>query len=255
MCHSTADHNTLVHYPTLATRVALVAVHAVVHVAVHLRVVEVVRIIPAVAASALEDGVIVRIRMARRAHAIGIAVIDGEARVLRVIERRRSPASGRMARRALRRREERRLRRVSRIRCVGVQRLVTADARQRERRVVIVHMAVRASSRRHRVQSRQREWRVVVIERRIRPQDGVVAEFAGRREARVRHRRGCVVVVRLVARNARRHRNAVIVVLVAVDAGQRRRHVRPYQRESGRSVIKLPIRPQHCIVAALASSA
>ena len=49
------------------------------------------------AIGALENRVVIRIGVARRAHPIGVAVIDGELRVLRVIERRVQPVRGAMA--------------------------------------------------------------------------------------------------------------------------------------------------------------
>ena len=63
-------------------------------------------------------------------------------------------------------------------------------------------MAVDAGSRRNRVRSGQRERRVVVIEGRIGPGDRVVAQFASRREAGVRHRTVRILEIVLVARDA-----------------------------------------------------
>ena len=93
--------NTLVHWSEVLTAatagVALVAIDAVVHIPVHLRVVEVRRVIATMALRALEDRVVVRICMASRAHAICVAVARRELRVLRMVERRRRPACGRVA--------------------------------------------------------------------------------------------------------------------------------------------------------------
>ena len=227
---------------------ALVAVHAVVHIPVDLRMAKVVRVISAMALRALEDRIIVRIRMARQAHTVRIAVRNREARVLRMNKRRRQPSRSRVTGRALRRWEERRLRRVSRIHRGVVRGLVAANAGQRQRRVVVVH--VTAGARHRRVETRQRERCVVVIERRICPQHSVMAQLAGRREARMRHRRRGTIKSGLVTRNARRHRYVVVVVDVA--QGARCRQVRPHQRESRRRVIELPIRPHHRVVAPLA---
>ena len=58
----------------------------------------------------------------------------------------------------------------------------------------------------------------------IRPQHRIVTLFASRREARVRHRRRRIVVVRLVTGNARRNRNVVVIVDMA--RGARRLPVR-----------------------------
>ena len=153
--------------------VALVAVHAVIDVAVDLRVVEIVRVVATMALCALEDRIVVRIRMARGAHAVRVAVSDREARVLRVVEVRRSPRGSRVAGRTLRRREERGLCRMPRIRRVVVIRLMAANARERQCCVVVVH--VTGSARHCCVEACQRERRVVVIERGIRPQHGVMA--------------------------------------------------------------------------------
>ena len=72
----------------------------------------------------------------------------------------------------------------------------------------------------------------------IRPQHGVVALFARRGEARMRHGRRCVVEIRLVAGNARRHRNLIVVVDVTVRAWQRWRYVCSRERETGLRMIK-----------------
>jgi len=80
-------------------------------------------------------------------------------------------------------REELWLRGVSRIRRLVVIRLVATDAGCRQRRVIVIHMAIRALARWNSMQARQRKNRVVVIERRIRPRDGVVANFALLRES------------------------------------------------------------------------
>jgi len=229
--------------------VALVAVHAVIDVAVDLRVVEIVRVVATMALCALEDRIVVRIRMAGRAHAIRVSVSDRKARVLRVVEVRRNPRSGRVARRTLRRREERGLCRMPRIRRRVVSSQMAANTRQRQRRVVVVHMT--GSARHGCVEACQRERRVVVVERGIRPQHGVMAQFAGRRETRMRHRRGCVVVIRLVARNTRGHRDVVVAILVATGARRGRwRHVRTHERETRRRVVELAIRPHYRVMAA-----
>ena len=64
-----------------------------------------------------------------------------------------------------------------------------------------------------------------VIELAICPHDGIVAIFAGRREAGVRDRRRRRVVGGLVAGDAGRDRDVVVVVDVAQGTG--RRQVRP----------------------------
>lgn len=91
--------------------------------------------------------------MARRAHSASIPVIGRELCVLRVVERGSGPGR-RVVTGLASRREELRLRQVTRIRCVVVIGLVTADARRRKRRVVIVDVAVGTLPRRHRVRAR-----------------------------------------------------------------------------------------------------
>jgi hypothetical protein len=59
-----------------ATRVALVAVDAVVHIPVHVVVVEVSSVVSAVTGRALEYRVVVRIRMTRGANTVCIAMVD-----------------------------------------------------------------------------------------------------------------------------------------------------------------------------------
>lgn len=73
-----------------------------------------------------------------------------ELRVLRVIESSSSPRGSVMAALA-RGREEQWLRGVARIRGVVVVRLMATNAGRWQRCVVIVHMAIRANSRRHQV--------------------------------------------------------------------------------------------------------
>jgi len=202
-----------------AAGVALVAVDAVVHIPVHVRVVEVGGIIAAMALSALENGVVIRVGMARGANAVGIAVARGELRVQRMVKRRRRPGGGRVARIALRRREERGLSQVSRIGGPVVRGLVAADAGQRQRGVVVIHVAQRA--RRRRMRSGQRpERRGAVIKRGIGPEHGVMAYLAGGGETRsyVVNRSFRVVVIRLVARHARCHRDVEVAVHVAQRA-------------------------------------
>ena len=78
--------------------------------------------------------------------------------------------------------EELWLRGVSRIRRLVVIRLMATDACCRERRVIVVYVAIRALAWWNCMQAGQWERRVVVIERRIRPGNGVVTNFALLRE-------------------------------------------------------------------------
>jgi hypothetical protein len=59
-----------------ATRVALVAVDAVVHIPIHSIVLEVSGIVAAVTGRALEYRIVVRIRMACRANTVCVAMVD-----------------------------------------------------------------------------------------------------------------------------------------------------------------------------------
>lgn len=159
---------------------ALVAINAVVHVPVYIRVAEVCCVVVAMASGALEYGIVIGIGVARGANAVGIAMGNGELGVIRVRECRASPGRRGVAGGA-RSREELRLRCMARIGGVVVVRLMAADAGRRQGCVIAVDVAQGAS--RCRVGSSQRERRVVVIERGICPDGRVMAEFAGCREA------------------------------------------------------------------------
>jgi len=150
--------------------VTLVAVDAVVHVSTDARVTEIRRVIVPMAPRALEHRIVIRIGVAGGTDAVGAAVIQRE---VRVIEGRPCPCRGRMARRAGRR-EPGRL--VVRIRRGGILRLVTRIAIHRNRRVVVVHVAIGA--RHGRVCTRQWERCVVVVERGRYPRGRVVANIA-----------------------------------------------------------------------------
>src|SRR5205807_1436286 len=127
------------------------------------------------------------------------------------------PGGGCMARSA-RRREARRS--VIRIRRAVVVGLVTADARSRQRRVVVVDVAHHASHSRCGMESSKREGRVVVIKGRARPVRGAVALIARSREAglRVIWSR-CALVILQVALGAGTAGQAVVVIHVALRAG------------------------------------
>ncbi len=129
---------------------ALVTIDTVVDIAANVRVLEISRVIAAMASGALEDGIVVRIDMARRAHAIRVAMGDWELCVLRMIESGAGPGRGVVAGLA-RGREELLLRRVPRVGGVVVVGLMASDARCRQRRVVVVNVAVRTHSRWHEV--------------------------------------------------------------------------------------------------------
>lgn len=114
---------------------ALVAIHAVVDIPTHIGVMEVGSVVVAVATSALEDRVVVRIRMAGRANSISVAVIHVEPCV---IEDRARPGGRRMARGTGRGEAGRLMVRIRRAVVVG---LVASHARGWQRRVVVVDVA------------------------------------------------------------------------------------------------------------------
>ena len=232
---------------------ALITINAVVDIPRHALVTRIhsgLRVI--VAIGALEDGVVVRINVARQAYVIRTAVTRRELRVLRVIERGPGPRRRVVAGRA-RGREELRLRFVAWVRRIVVVRLMAADARDGQRRVIVVDVAVRANPWRHQVRARQRECGVVVVEGGVCPDSGAVAQFARGREAGARVRRiGRPRIILLVARVAQGAVQGIVVAYVAVCAQPRRHHVRSSQREAGSRVVKLTIGPEYCVVAVFA---
>ena len=167
---------------------------------------------------------------------------------LRMIEFPIRPLHGVMALFASRR-ETRMRHRAVRVIEIG---LVAADARSRQTGVVVVDVAVRARSRRHSVRTGQREGRVVVIEGRIRPGGGVMAHLASRGEAGVWHGTVRSREIFLMARNAGRSGDVVIVVDVTIGASARRDGMQTGQRETGLRVIELGIRPLDRVVTLLA---
>ena len=228
---------------------ALVTVRAVVHIPVHFRVIEVVSVVAAMTARTCEHGIIVRIRVARGANAVRVAMRRWELCVLLVIERRAGPGSRVMAV-LTGRREELRLRLVTRIRRVVVIGLMAADALRGQRSVIAIHMAIDTLARRHGVRASQGEGCVVMVERRICPRRGVVAEFAGSRVSGGCVRRiGRAVVVLLVARVTQRAVQAVIVIDVAIGTEPRWHGVRARQLEAGSGVVEGAVGPMNRVVA------
>ena len=111
----------------MSTLVALVTINAVVDIPRHIVVLEIVRVVAAMATRALEDGVVIRVDVAGGADVVGVAVAGRERRVLGVIEIRIQPVGRAMAGLAGGW-EELGLRRVSGIRSVVVIGLVAANA-------------------------------------------------------------------------------------------------------------------------------
>ena len=118
--------------------------------------------------------------------------------------------------------------------------------------VIVVDVAIRTLPRRHRVRVGQDEPCAVVIKRGIEPGARAVALIASRREIRrhvIRIRRSLVVL--LVARIARRARQVVVVVDVAIRALPRRHDMHSGQCETSRRVIELSVAPLHRVVTLL----
>ena len=127
---------------------ALIAVNAVVDISGHVVVLEVIGVVAAMASGALEDGVVVRINVARRANIVRIAVAGRELSVLRVVKGRVGPGCGVVTVLAGRR-EELGLRGVTRVGGVVVIGLMAANASGRQGRVVVIDMAVGTDARWH----------------------------------------------------------------------------------------------------------
>ena len=146
-----------------------VAIHAVVHVpadALMLRVGLVLRM----AVRALEDAVVVWIRVADRAHSTRSAMFHVEPRVSK---RCIQPAAGRMASGAGCGEPRRNMVRTRRGAVILGMAAITVG---RQRRVVVVHVATGTGH--GVVRSREGEAGVVVIERGLRPGRRVVADVA-----------------------------------------------------------------------------
>ncbi len=181
---------------------------------------------------ALENCVVVRIRMTDRAHSVsGVAsMVHGEPRV---VERCPRPCSCVVAS-STDGCENRWRSLVHRVRRGIVIRFVAAVAVRRKRGVVVIYVTARAGH--LRVEAGQWKRGRAVIKLAIGPERRVMAELASRGEADldVVNRSGCRVVSVQVARNACgvSARQIVIVVDVAIGAGPRRNGVRVGQRKS-----------------------
>ena len=138
--------------------------------------------------------------------------------------------------------------------CAGVVLLMARIAERAVQRVVVTDVAIGAKPRRDGVAACQLEARGGVIKDGVRPQHGVVAGLAGRREpgGDVIHRRGRVVVVGLVTRDARSIGDVVVIVDVAVGALSRRNGVTARQVKSGAVVVESRIQPGTRAVALVA---
>jgi len=130
---------------------------------------------------------------------------------------------------------------------------VAAHAGARVQRVVVVDVAVGAGAWRDCVQSGQGEAGCGMIKFCVGPQHSVVTLLTSRREAGMGDRRRGVVEVGLVATDARRNRDVVVVVDVTIGALARRHHMRTGKREARRGVIERCRLPSGGVVAGVAS--
>jgi hypothetical protein len=132
---------------------------------------------------------------------------------------------------------------VIRIGCILEVRLMTAKARRRQCRVVVVHVALSAGNRR--VRSGEWKRRVVVVKAGKRPGSGVVTLHAFSGETR-RYVRGIIgrSEVFLVAAVAGGGKSFVVVVCMALSAGNG--GVRSCQRKCSRAVIETRGFPAAC---------
>ena len=216
---------------------ALITISVVVDVIAH-AVVLAICLRRGVAGRALKYRVIARIRVASRANALRVSVGHREPCM---VECCAAPCRRRVARLAGGRESGRDVIRIGR----GlVNRLVAAVAIRRQARVVVIYVATAAGNRR--VRAGQSEACAAVIEGPRAPGDRVVAEIAARRvsELNVIYRNSGVVVVGLVAGDA--SRAAQIVVVVDVARRTQDGCVRASQGESRRRMVERSRRPDGC---------
>ena len=125
---------------------------------------------------------------------------------------------------------------------------MTRHARRARQVVVVVDVTIRALARRYGVRTGQNESGGRVIELPVGPGHSVVTLLARCRETGMRDWRCSRVVVSLMATDAGRRRDVVVVVDVTVRTLPRRHGMRTRQNESGGRVIELAIRPGHGVV-------
>ena len=131
---------------------------------------------------------------------------------------------------------------------------VARHARRAGQVEVIVDVTIDALPRRHGVRARQNEASRGVVELAIGPGDRVMTLRARCREPGMRHRRGGIVVIGLMATHAGGRSDVEVVVDVTVRTLARRNRVRTGQSEAGGRVIELRVRPLHRVMALLARS-
>ena len=186
------------------------------------------------ASGALKNRIVAGIGMAGCTDTLGVAMRD---RKPGVIEGRSRPRRCCVARLTGRRKSSR---------CVvGIGRLlvlcrVTAIAVSRQARIVVVHMATRADH--AGVSTGKRKGRVVMIKNALSPNHRVVAHRAVGRKTSVIDRCQRIREICLVARNAGRAGQAVVVIDVAGSASHA--YVRAGQRKAGRGMIECRTRPR-----------
>src|SRR5947209_11380868 len=114
---------------------------------------------------------------------------------------------------------------------------MAANAGRAVQRVVVIHVTVGALPWRHHVHAGQSESSGGVIKPAVGPRDCVVTLLASGRETRMRHwARGMIVVI-LMAVDACRAGDVVVVIDVAIGALPRWHHVRARQRKSRLGVV------------------
>ena len=214
---------------------ALIAIHAVVHVTANVAMIAIcIRL--RVAVRALEDAVVGRIRVTRRADSVRVAVIDVKPRVIEGGSQptRSSVASG------TRRRKSRR--HVIRIVRALVIHLVTAKAVGRHCSVVVVHVTTRTCDRR--VLPRQRETCVVVVEACGAPGRRTVAYVALLRKSGG-NVAGIVRALEIIQMAAYARRICDVVVRIDVTLAALQTRVSARQRPASGCVIercRIPVR-------------
>jgi len=213
---------------------ARIAINAVVHIPADARVMEIGCVVVPVATRALEDRVVRGIRVAGRTDAVRPAMSLGEPGM---VEHRAGPGRCRVAGGTGCWEPGGRV--VGIIRTLVI-RCVTVVAVGWKSRVVIVHMATRAGH--AGVSTGKWKGRVVMIKNALGPKHGVVTQGAVGRKTGVIDRCQGITEICLVASNASRAGQAVVVIDVAGSAGDAR--VRAGQRKAGRGVIECRTRPR-----------
>jgi len=215
--------------------VTRVAVHAVIHISIHVRVFEVGCVVAAMAAGAGKDRVVGRIGVAGCAHAVRVPVGGWEERVVRSRQSRRGPVRSRVARGAGGRPLRRGVVGIGRAGIVGRVARIAIGRRAREDIIDVAQVACDS-----RVGTRQREWRVGVVECGAGPVRRRMARVASRGESsRGMGRIGRPVPIGLVAAVAKGRQGAVVggragmaqhALHGGVEAGQRERGGRVIER-------------------------